>query len=529
MKEERKKFRIIEGIILIIILIGIISQCDFQNKNENIVNNTTEKINVSKENNEIRENIMNNSTQENNVEDEAKTDASQNELKTNKSSTEIPILTEEDEQTVEVQETEEEGFEEQGIIAYNGAEKAPNVKLGEYSGLTYYSQIDNRWKDKMYSSVGNTAQTIGTSGCGPAAASMVVSSIKGNITPDQMANLYMQYGYRSANQGTYWSAFKWTADVFDIGYSECYKLDDAIAKLKDNHYIIASCNQGLFTYGGHFVVLVVVEGDYIKIFDSYLYNGKYDVASRRGKAIVKGNTTYVSIENFRQYANYRKFFCFKNDRTNINNNSSDNTNGGTSKVNYQVIVTANSGLNIRAGASTSYPRVGGYSKGTIVTILAEANGFGKTDRGWISLNYTSTNIGNSGVTITSGQTRKLARASILYSNSNLTGYRYNYKANTTVTVLESVSANVDRVRANMTGRIAYINKNNYLNTSDSYAGIIKKTKNCVLYSKANLSGYQYQYKENTTVIVLEHVNSYVDKIRVRQTGRVAYINVRNYK
>lgn len=531
MKEERKKFRIIEGIIFIIILIGIISQCDFQNKNENIVNNTTEKINVSKENNEIRENIMNNSTQENNIEDEAKTDASQNELKTNKSSTEIPILTEEDEQTVEVQETEAEGFEEQGIIAYNGAEKTPNVQLDEYSGLTYYSQIDNRWKNKMYSSVGNSAQTIGTSGCGPAAASMVVSSIKGNITPDQMADLYMKYGYRSANQGTYWSAFKWTADVFDIGYSECYKLDDAIAKLKDNHYIIASCNQGLFTYGGHFVVLVGVEGNYIKIFDSYLYNGKYDVASRRGKAIVKGNTTYVSIQNFRQYANYRKFFCFKNDRTNVNenNNTSDNANGGTSKANYQVRITANIGLNIRAGASTSYQRVGGYAKGTIVTILAESNGFGKTDRGWISLNYTSTNIGNSSVTITSGQTRKLARASILYSNSNLTGYRYNYKANTTVTVLESVSANVDRVRANMTGRIAYINKNNYLNTSDSYAGIIKKTKNCVLYSKANLSGYQYQYKENTTVIVLEHVNSYVDKIRVRQTGRVAYINVRNYK
>lgn len=531
MKEERKKFRIIEGIILIIILIGIISQCDFQNKNENIVNNTTEKINVSKENNEIRENIMNNSTKENNIEDEAKTDASQNELKTNKSSTEIPILTEEDEQTVEVQETEAEGFEEQGIIAYNGAEKTPNVQLDEYSGLTYYSQIDNRWKNKMYSSVGNSAQTIGTSGCGPAAASMVVSSIKGNITPDQMADLYMKYGYRSANQGTYWSAFKWTADVFDIGYSECYKLDDAIAKLKDNHYIIASCNQGLFTYGGHFVVLVGVEGDYIKIFDSYLYNGKYDVASRRGKAIVKGNTTYVSIENFRQYANYRKFFCFKNDRTDVkeNGNSIDISDSTISNVNYQVKITANSGLNIRAGAGTSYARIGGYSKGTIVTILAESNGFGKTDKGWISLNYTSTNIGNSSATITFGQTRKLARASILYSNSNLTGYRYNYKANTTVTVLESVSANVDRVRANMTGRIAYINKNNYLNTSDSYAGIIKKTKNCVLYSKANLSGYQYQYKENTTVIVLEHVNSYVDKIRVRQTGRVAYINVRNYK
>ena len=134
----------------------------------------------------------------------------------NKSSTEIPNLTETDEQSLEVQETEAEGFEEQGIVAYEGSEKAPNVQLGEYAGLTYYSQLDNRWRYNMYSSVGDSSQTIGTSGCGPTSAAMVVSSIKGNITPDQMANLYTQYGYRSANQGTYWSAFKWTADVFDI-------------------------------------------------------------------------------------------------------------------------------------------------------------------------------------------------------------------------------------------------------------------------------------------------------------------------
>ena len=519
MNKERKKLIVLEGIVLILILFVILSQCNLQGGQKN-------------QNNIIENNIQNveNINDENLANDSANT--VNDEIKSNKSSTEIPILTEEDEQTVEVQETEAEGFEEQGIIAYNGAEKTPNVQLGEYSGLTYYSQIDNRWKNKMYSSVGNTAQTIGTSGCGPAAAAMVVSSIKGNITPDQMADLYMKYGYRSANQGTYWSAFKWTADVFDIGYSEYYKLDDAIAKLKDNHYIIASCNQGLFTYGGHFVVLVGLEGNYIKIYDSYLYNGKYDVASRRGKAIVRGNTTYVSIQDFRQYANYKKFFCFKNDRTNINenNNSSGNTSSGTSKVNYQVRITANSGLNIRAGAGTSYPRVGGYAKGTIVTILAESNGFGKTDRGWISLNYTSTNIGNSSVVGTSGQTKKLARASILYSNSNLTGYRYNYKTNTTVTILENVSANVDKVRVNVTGRVAYININNYSSVyGSSNVGTVKRIKNCVLYSNSNLTGYRYQYKDNTSVVVLQHVNSYVDKVRVRMTGRVAYISVDRYK
>lgn len=312
----------------------------------------------------------------------------------NKSSTEIPQLTENDEQSLEVQETEAEGFEEQGLVAYEGSEKTPNVQVGEYAGLTYYSQLDNRWKNQMYSSVGNSTQTIGTSGCGPTSSAMVVSSIKGNITPNEMANLYMQYGYRSANQGTYWSAFKWTADVFDIGYSECYKLDDAVAKLKDNHYIIASCNQGLFTYGGHFIVLIGVEGDYIKVYDPYLYSGKFSTSSRIGKAEVKGNTVYVSIENFREYANYQKFFCFKNDRTDTKENTTttvvtDKVESNVNTVNYQVRITANGGLNIRSGASVSYSRIGGYAKNSIVTILAESNGFGKTDRGWISLAYTS--------------------------------------------------------------------------------------------------------------------------------------------
>jgi uncharacterized protein YraI len=312
----------------------------------------------------------------------------------NKSSTEIPQLTENDEQSLEVQEVESEGFEEQGLVAYEGSEKTPNVELGEYAGLTYYSQLDNRWKNQMYSSINNVSQTIGTSGCGPTSSAMVVSSIKGNITPDTMANLYMQYGYRSANQGTYWSAFKWTADVFDIGYSECYKLDDAVAKLKDNNYIIASCNQGLFTYGGHFIVLVGVEGDYIKVYDPYLYSGKFSTSSRIGKAEVKGNTVYVSIENFREYANYQKFFCFKNDRTDTKENTTttvvtDKVESNVNKVNYQVRITANGGLNIRSGASVSYSRIGGYAKNSIVTILAESNGFGKTNLGWISLAYTS--------------------------------------------------------------------------------------------------------------------------------------------
>ncbi len=317
----------------------------------------------------------------------------------NPSTKEIPDLTEEDEQTIEVQETESEAFEEQGEIAYNGSNKAPSVSVGNYAGLTYYSQTDSRWGYKMYSNHGDSSQTIANSGCGPTSASMVVSSIRGTITPDTMSDLYVNNGYRSYNSGTYWSAFRWTADVFNIDYSETSSLDSAVDKLRNGYYLVASCGNGLFTYGGHFIAIMGIDGDTLKIYDPYLYSGKFDTSTRRNKVSVSGNTVYCSVDNFRYYANAQSFFCYKNDRTDIWDNNNNTyvvpSNSSVSSVNYQVRVTANSGLNVRSGASTSYPRVGGYTKNTVVSIYSECNGWGKTSQGWINLSYTTRVGGNS--------------------------------------------------------------------------------------------------------------------------------------
>lgn len=187
-----------------------------------------------------------------------------------------------------------------------------NIQLGEYEGLTYYSQIDERWKDKPYTSTGNSSQTIGSSGCGPTVAAMIVSSIKGNITPEKMAEIFVEKGYRSPNNGTYWSAYRDIADVFDIEFTETNNFDKALELLRNNYYIIVSCGNGLFTTNGHFIVLVGIEGNTLKIFDPYLYNGKFNIPSRRDKVVVEGNTVYCTINNFRKYANYRNFFCYKN-------------------------------------------------------------------------------------------------------------------------------------------------------------------------------------------------------------------------
>lgn len=204
-------------------------------------------------------------------------------------------------------------LQDENNISYDGDNSIGwNLQLGDYRGLTYYSQLDSRWKNNLYTVIGDNTQTIGRSGCGPTCAAMIVSSIKGSIKPDKMADLFIKSGFRSPNNGTYWSAYRKIADEFDIGYEETSSLSKALELLKNNNYIIASCGNGLFTTGGHYIVIVGIDDNVLKIYDPYLYNGKFNTSTRRGKVVVEGNTIYCSVENFKKYSSYKNFFCYQN-------------------------------------------------------------------------------------------------------------------------------------------------------------------------------------------------------------------------
>lgn len=103
---------------------------------------------------------------------------------------------------------------------------------------------------------------------------MVVTACKGAITPDTMAVLFTRYGYRSANNGTYWSAFRAVADEFNIGYTETTEIKRALQLLQSNNYVVVSVGNGLFTTGGHFIVLTELNGNTITVYDPYLYARK---------------------------------------------------------------------------------------------------------------------------------------------------------------------------------------------------------------------------------------------------------------
>lgn len=134
------------ALIITVICIGILGGFGFYNVNKD---KSTEEI-VNSAVNEVKDYITTYNMTQQEIE----------ELPT----TEIQEKSVEDEQSIE-QEVESEAFEEQGEIAYNGTSEYPNVALGDYKGLTYYSQIDSRWSSHIYTSVGNYSQTIGSSGC----------------------------------------------------------------------------------------------------------------------------------------------------------------------------------------------------------------------------------------------------------------------------------------------------------------------------------------------------------------------------
>lgn len=460
-------------------------------------------------------------------------------IEENQSTKEIPEAYIEDEKTLEEQETESEAFELQGEIAYNGSSELPNVQLGQYTGLTYYSQIDSRWKNKMYSSTGNASQTMGSSACGPTCSAMIVSSIKGTILPTTMADLYVQYGFRSANNGTYWSAFRWTADVFDIGYKEIYKLNDVCDLLEENYMVISACGNGLFTTGGHFILIYGYEdtngngqcdsGDRLKIYDPYLYSGKFNLSTRRGKATVEGNTVYVEKETFRAYANYSGFFAFKNDRS--NNTKVDRTEVTTAS--YTRYVKVNTSLNVRSGPSTNYSIVGRKYNGDKLTVYKENSNWSNIGiNEWVSSDYlTDSNI-QQPISNTVGQYKKLKSTTTLYSNSNLTGTRYTYLKNTKVKILQNVSSTVDRVYISATGRYAYVDNSAFGTITISgvkLTGQYKKFKsNTIIYSNSNLTGTRYYYLPNTRVKILKDLGN-INYIYVKATNRYGYVSENVYR
>ena len=123
--------------------------------------------------------------------------------------------------------------------------------------------------------------------------------------------------------------------------------------------------------------------------------------------------------------------------TTTNNTQTNTTTTTTTTADGATYFITASTLNIRDQASTAGRQVGTYTQGDKVVIIETSNGWGKTDRGWISMQY-AYKTGTNGT--------RTAKGIILGNGLNIRsgpgkGYASvgNYAAGTRVNILEQVT------------------------------------------------------------------------------------------
>ena len=368
---------------------------------------------------------------------------------------------------------EQDAVVEQENISYDGTNTGKcTALLGACTGLTYYNQADSRWANTSYTSSKNKTQTIKSSGCGPTSAAMVVSSSKGAILPKTMAKLFVDYGYRTKSNGTAWSAWSFVADYFNFKeYATTSNIDKALSYLKTDknkdgvpdYFIVASCNYGLFTASGHYIVLVGYNGGTISVYDPYSYVGKFNTPSRKAAgAKLSGNTVFVSEQNFKKYGNTVNYWVFSNDY------KKKKSKAKKSVTKY--VATKSQSLNVRAKADKSSKVLTQLKKGTKVTATKVSGSWScisSPAKGWVSTAYLSSTkvVADKPKKVayktTVGKHYRLKGKTYLYKNKSLTGIKYEYLPKTEIVVQKHISASVDKVKVVKTGRVAYAKINSY--------------------------------------------------------------------
>jgi len=141
------------------------------------------------------------------------------------------------------------GIDYDGIVFTDGA-----------TDVIYFNQLDKKYADVPYGKSG----TIGTSGCGPTALAIVVSSLGDRIVdPIEMSAWSVANGGRAEGNGSYHSLIPNASKAFGLNVegdvqNTPQRIVDALAEGK---LVIALMSKGHFTRAGHYIVLRGVTAD----------------------------------------------------------------------------------------------------------------------------------------------------------------------------------------------------------------------------------------------------------------------------
>lgn len=156
----------------------------------------------------------------------------------------------------------------------------------------------------------------------------------------------------------------------------------------------------------------------------------------------------------------------------------------TNTTNIKGVITGN-GVNIRSeGNTTSSKILGSYNKGDVITILETKDGWGRTDKGWVKMDYVNTSASTTNNTTTNNTTTNNTTTNTTVSGGN---------GNTTVIAKGIVTAQQLNIRSSATQDSDRLGSLNYGDRVE----ILEKSGNWGRTSKGWIS-LNYVYQDGAT-------------------------------
>ena len=214
----------------------------------------------------------------------------------------------------------------------------------------YLLQTDPRWRYEMYSAIGDASQTIGSSGCGPSAMSMIINEwIDPSYGPRECCAWSKACGYRTTNNGTAWAMFKAIAVKYGLKFLQTAYASEATKFMDENPgaLVVCSMGKGNWTTSGHFILMYECDGKYVYINDPV------------STALHKQKNTFSLLKS-----QCRQYFCFAT--------TEENKATWAEKIILNIpktaLVVASYAVYVRKDPSTSTAAntIGTFDEGTLV-------------------------------------------------------------------------------------------------------------------------------------------------------------------
>ena len=191
--------------------------------------------------------------------------------------------------------------------------------------MRYFNQLEYRHIPYQHNMANGGApeerRNVATSGCGLCSACMVVDALTDKTLSVEECVRLSEDNAANLSLGTDMTVLgPVIAEKFDLEYFSVQELDEAIELLRSGAQIVCHVGHpegkpGLFTLGGHYILLTSTDGKEFCILDPSYKEDKFDLPERVGKVDTsRAPYLYCDVNIVHGETKKRKYHVFKRKR-----------------------------------------------------------------------------------------------------------------------------------------------------------------------------------------------------------------------